>query len=78
MWRHNSRRITSYDTDPEQINTQLQNLVQWLKDNPSINGCMDFNNLLFFLRACKHDLERTKKKIKRLVNMCIPVSPKSI
>lgn len=42
----------------------LQKIYEWLDENPNINACRDENHLTFFLRSCKYDLEKTKKKIK--------------
>ncbi|EDV91555.1 retinol-binding protein pinta [Drosophila grimshawi] len=48
---------------------QVQELSYWLDANPTINGCKDYANLHFFLRTCKFDLDRAKKKIKTFYQM---------
>lgn len=65
MLLHDARKVDIYDTEPERIQLQIQLISQWLKENPNVNANSDFENLLFFLRSCKYDLERTKKKIKK-------------
>uniref|UniRef100_A0A1A9WNM6 CRAL-TRIO domain-containing protein n=1 Tax=Glossina brevipalpis TaxID=37001 RepID=A0A1A9WNM6_9MUSC len=69
MFLQNSNKISCLDTDPAKIAVQMQMLLKWLTDNPSINARMDYDNLAFFLRSCKYDLERTKKKIKCFYQM---------
>lgn len=53
----------------EQEQEQVQELCDWLEANPKINGCKNFDSLLFFLRTCKFDVERTKKKLKVFYQM---------
>lgn len=48
---------------------QVEELQVWLEANPKINGCKLYDNLHFFLRTCKFDVERTKKKIKMFYQM---------
>lgn len=47
----------------------IQEIREWLADNPHINACEDQLNLVFFLRGCKHDLDKTKDKIRRFYMM---------
>uniref|UniRef100_A0A336N1X3 CSON011904 protein n=1 Tax=Culicoides sonorensis TaxID=179676 RepID=A0A336N1X3_CULSO len=44
-------------------------LKSWLKENPKINANPDPLSLLYFLRACKYDLDRTKENIKKFYKM---------
>lgn len=44
-------------------NEQILIIQKWLADNPNINGQTDPRTIIFFLRGCKFDLEKTKKKI---------------
>lgn len=37
---------------------------KWLNEHPEINAHNDPATIIFFLRGCKFDLEKTKKKIK--------------
>ncbi|XP_011186013.1 retinol-binding protein pinta [Zeugodacus cucurbitae] len=69
MLLHGSRKVGTYDTEPERIRLQVQHISQWLRENPNVNANNDFENLLFFLRSCKYDLDRTKKKIKNFYQM---------
>uniref|UniRef100_A0A1B0A7W2 CRAL-TRIO domain-containing protein n=1 Tax=Glossina pallidipes TaxID=7398 RepID=A0A1B0A7W2_GLOPL len=64
MFFQNSNKISCLESDPARIAREMQSLLKWLTDNPNINARMDYENLAFFLRSCKYDLERTKKKIK--------------
>lgn len=41
----------------------LNEIKKWLEDNPNIKARNDKITLLYFLRGCKYDLERTKTKI---------------
>lgn len=41
----------------------LNAVRDWLRENPNLNARSDDLSLLAFLRACKFDLERTKKKL---------------
>lgn len=43
----------------------LNEIKKWLEDNPNIKARNDKITLLYFLRGCKYDLERTKTKIER-------------
>ncbi|XP_055849969.1 retinol-binding protein pinta [Episyrphus balteatus] len=58
---NNSKQRTS--ESPERVNC-LEKIHEWLDENPNVNACRDENHLTFFLRSCKYDLEKTKKKIK--------------
>ncbi|KAH8409707.1 hypothetical protein KR222_002436 [Zaprionus bogoriensis] len=59
----------SLSDDPELTLLQVQELQDWLEANPKINGCKSFESLHFFLRTCKFDVERAKKKIKTFYQM---------
>ncbi|ALC47570.1 pinta, partial [Drosophila busckii] len=48
---------------------QVQELSDWLDSNPYINGCRSYANLHFFLRTCKFDVERAKRKLKTYYQM---------
>lgn len=61
---HDFTKLTQLDSEPERVNLQLQQISKWLEENPQVNACNDLTNLLFFLRNCKFDVERTKRKIK--------------
>jgi len=72
MWSRSSsskRQVVTNDGDPERVLAQVQELSDWLLDNPQINGCNTFENLHFFLRTSKFDVERTKKKLKNFYQM---------
>lgn len=43
---------------------QIQVIGQWLRENPQVNGHNDPRTIIFFLRGCKFDVEKAKKKIK--------------
>lgn len=68
-----------YDSDPCHLSDrelaltkereQVEELQEWLDANPKINGCKVYENLHFFLRTCKFDVERAKKKIKMFYQM---------
>lgn len=66
MLLQNSNKISpcDYGNEPDKVHQKVQIICQWLNDNPNINACTDYENLSFFLRSCKYDIERTKKKIK--------------
>ncbi|XP_058983040.1 retinol-binding protein pinta [Musca domestica] len=66
MFLRNSLKIKPCDneTGGDSVRQKIQMLYQWLADNPNINARTDYENLEQFLRSCKYDLERTKKKIK--------------
>ncbi|XP_055906223.1 retinol-binding protein pinta [Eupeodes corollae] len=51
-------------SESPQRDSSLESINKWLEENPNINACRDENHLTFFLRSCKYDLEKTKKKIK--------------
>lgn len=38
---------------------------KYLADHPKINAKSDDRSLLYFLRSCKFDVEKTQKKIKK-------------
>ncbi|XP_030370520.1 retinol-binding protein pinta [Scaptodrosophila lebanonensis] len=65
----NRRQISSVDNEPETVQAQVQELLQWLDANPYINASTEYDNVYFFLRTCKFDVERTKKKIKCFYQM---------
>ncbi|XP_043654745.1 retinol-binding protein pinta [Drosophila teissieri] len=72
MWSRSSsskRQVATTDGDPERVLAQVQDLSDWLVANPQINGCNTFENLHFFLRTSKFDVERTKKKLKTFYQM---------
>lgn len=41
------------------------NIRRFLAENPRINARSDDKSILYFLRSCKFDLEKTQKKIKK-------------
>lgn len=45
-------------------NEQILIIAKWLDENPNINGHNDPRTIIFFLRGCKFDVEKTKKKMK--------------
>ncbi|XP_062126624.1 retinol-binding protein pinta [Drosophila sulfurigaster albostrigata] len=67
--------IDSLDTNADADNVTkaqeegVQELRNWLDANPEINGCKTYESLSFFLRTCKFDLERTKKKLQVFYRM---------
>ncbi|KAI8130770.1 hypothetical protein FF38_05007 [Lucilia cuprina] len=74
MLLQNSNKISPFEytnsnNDPEKVHQKVQMLYQWLTDNPNINACTDFDNLSFFLRSCKFDVDRTKRKLKCFYQM---------
>lgn len=72
MWSRSSsskRQVATTDGDPERVLAQVQDLSDWLVANPQINGCNTFENLHFFLRTSKFDVERAKKKLKTFYQM---------
>ncbi|BFF90495.1 retinol-binding protein pinta [Drosophila madeirensis] len=72
MWSRSSsarRQVSAPDSDPEKVLRQVQELSDWLVANPHVNGCNTFENLHFFLRTAKYDVERTKKKLKTFYQM---------
>lgn len=71
LHNNNNRNTRSPSFDQESTLTkdlkedeQVRELCEWLDANPKINGCQSYENLHFFLRTCKFDVERTKKKLK--------------
>ncbi|XP_017088701.2 retinol-binding protein pinta [Drosophila bipectinata] len=72
MWSRSSssrRQVATYEDDPEKVLQQVQELSDWLSANPQVNGCNSYENLHFFLRTSKFDVERTKKKLKTFYQM---------
>lgn len=49
---------------PKIRNEQVQIIHRWLLENPNVNAHNDPRTIIFFLRGCKFDVEKTKKKIK--------------
>lgn len=45
-------------------NEQVEVIQKWFLDNPKINGQNDPRTILFFLRGCKFNVDKAKKKIK--------------
>lgn len=45
----------------------IQKIQRWITENPQINAHNHPKTIIFFLRGCKFDLEKTKLKIKRCV-----------
>lgn len=43
----------------------LDLIKAWLDENPEINANPDPKSLMYFIRACKFDIERTKENIKK-------------
>lgn len=52
-----------YNEIPEQIESELGELKEWIKDTPHLNARTDDQFLVSYLRGCKHNLEKTKEKI---------------
>lgn len=55
------------DEDAEIVVKQMEDINKWLDGHPEINAMKCEARSLVFLRACKYDLDKTKKKIRRLV-----------
>lgn len=53
--------------DVECINNKLDELNQWIDENPQINAKKCNARNLCFLRSCRFDSETTKIKLERLV-----------
>lgn len=49
----------------EKRDESLAIIKEWIDENPEINANPDPVPLLYFLRACKFDIDRTKEYIKR-------------
>ncbi|KAL7732779.1 hypothetical protein ACLKA6_005919 [Drosophila palustris] len=49
--------------DPERIESDLEALKTWIKQQPHLNPRTDDQFLIAFLRGCKYSLERTKGKL---------------
>lgn len=47
----------------------VREIQKWLEENPKINSNKNEEAILPFLRGCKYDMERTKKKIKNYYDM---------
>ena len=45
-------------------NQQIQLIQKWLQENPQVNAHPDPRTIIFFLRGCKFDVDKAKKKIK--------------
>lgn len=72
MWSRSSssrHQVATREDDPEKVFQQVQELSDWLSANPQVNGCNSYENLHFFLRTSKFDVERTKKKLKTYYQM---------
>ncbi|KAH8242879.1 hypothetical protein KR032_002749 [Drosophila birchii] len=72
MWSRSSssrRQVAASDDDPDKVLRQVQELSDWLLANPQVNACNSFENLHFFLRTSKYDVERTKKKLRTFYQM---------
>lgn len=52
------------ETD-ERRDESLAIIAEWLSENPEINANPDPVSLLYFLRARKFNIDRTKENIKR-------------
>lgn len=50
-------------------NESVKEIQNWLEENPKINGNYDEESILPFLRGCKYDMAKTKKKIENYYNM---------
>ena len=61
------QNVTDSPEDKE-INL-VEELKKWLQCNPGITAVKvdDTLKLLYFIRCTKHDIERSKKKVERLV-----------
>lgn len=55
------------DEDAEIVAKQIEDINEWLEENPEINAMKCDARNLMFLRGCKYNLDKTKKKIRRLV-----------
>lgn len=53
------------DEDAVVVGKQLDDINRWLEENPEINAMKCTARNLLFLRGCKYDLEKTKKKLRR-------------
>lgn len=71
MWRTSKNRVSTCDNDADRIRTQVQLLSAWLNENPQINARKDFASIMFFLKSCKYDVERTKNKIKMYIKITV-------
>lgn len=49
--------------DPERLQSDIENLRNWIKQNPQIRSREDDQFLVGFLRGSKSSLEKAKKKI---------------
>lgn len=56
------------------VGKQLDDIIGWLEENPKINAMKCNARNLLFLRGCKYDLEKTKKKLRRLVSISHTIS----
>lgn len=56
------------ETD-ERREQAIVELRQWLCENPRINAKSDDVSILYFLRGCKFDVERTKQKLRNFYVM---------
>lgn len=48
---------------PEEISDRITTLRTWISSQPQLRAEFDDQFLVTYLRGCKYDLERTKKKI---------------
>lgn len=48
---------------PEEIADRITTLRTWISSQPQLRAEFDDQFLVTYLRGCKYDLERTKKKI---------------
>lgn len=47
----------------------VKEIRKWFDDNPNLNGNKDEEAIIPFLRGCKYDLEKTKKKLSNYYQM---------
>lgn len=52
-----------FQESPEKINSSLDEIRQWLKENPHVKPRSDDQFLVTFLRGCKYDMKVVKEKL---------------
>lgn len=51
---------------PENRDLSVEAIISWLRENPQIRVYDDVKYIVFFLRGAKFNIEKAKRKIKRL------------
>ncbi|CAH0384285.1 unnamed protein product [Bemisia tabaci] len=51
------------ETDDEKIDVNIEIVKEWITRQPHLPQDLDRRILPFFIRGCKHDIERTKRKV---------------